>query len=184
VQSITPYAEKQDILIFYPLDEPFHKYFRRIKEELVKVGLKDSINLITGNNEVVSKEKSNVFLVHSNKQLLEWNYHYNKIFMVVDYGFEENFIYDYELGCYVEAISKLSFVEKCRRMTWIGSDRCGTYHFLDQKFTSTSSFENRIQDISGYVMSAIACKQEYLVNFDHPRVKRCLEYLTKAEICT
>lgn len=51
-------------------------------------------------------------MAHSNKQLQDWNYHYNKVFMVFDYGFEKKFIYDYELGCFVEVVEKESQVEK------------------------------------------------------------------------
>jgi hypothetical protein len=71
---------------------------------MVKASLKDCINIITTNHQSIDSQRSNIFFAHTNSQLEEWDYSYRKVYMVIDYGFEEVYAFDYELGCHVQSI--------------------------------------------------------------------------------
>jgi hypothetical protein len=177
LHSISPYAEKQDILVFYPLDEPFIKYLRRLKEHLVKAGLKEAAQLITEANQKSDPAKSNLFLASSNQQLKQWRYDYSRVLLVVDYGFQERYSFDYHFGCWTQIVSRVTQKERCERMLWVGTERCGLYHLLDCPLTNQPSFLDYSPDIAGYLAEAIRQQHLQLVDFEHPRVKQCLAYL-------
>lgn len=79
--------------------------------------------------------------------------------MVVDYGFEEVYSFDYELGCHVQAITNQSFLEKLKRITRVGCDRCGSYHYLQTKIWQTNSYLDYYPDISKFLLESIATKE-------------------------
>ena len=52
--------------------------------------------------------------------------------MIQDFGYENQFIFDYEIGCYMERYTFVTLREMNKRMLWIGSDRPGVYYYLTE----------------------------------------------------
>ena len=77
--------EKQDTVIFFPVDTHVKRFASKLNEQLAKQHLRETVNLILKPNQPQSKAKNNVFLVSSAAQLTEWDYDYSQLFYAVDF---------------------------------------------------------------------------------------------------
>jgi hypothetical protein len=57
------HPEKQDVVIFYPIDQHVKRYSAKLAEQFSKAGLKDLVSIIVKPHERHLRSKSNIFIV-------------------------------------------------------------------------------------------------------------------------
>jgi len=59
--------------------------------------VKNQIHIVTKPNQSgLSDKKGKVFVVEGTRQLKKWNYDYSNVILVIDYGRDVKFKFDYE----------------------------------------------------------------------------------------
>ena len=72
--------------------------------------------------------------------------------------------------------------EQLGRMGWLGADRCGLYHYLQHDPVPENNFFSYYKEISSFIVHSLFTGQTELIDFQHPRVNKCLNYLLKIGI--
>lgn len=80
------HPEKQDVVIFFPVETHPKRFSARLSEQLSKAGLRDHVAVVTKPHQSQLRSKNNIFVVEGTEQLLAWNYDYSNVLYVVDYG--------------------------------------------------------------------------------------------------
>ena len=80
------HPEKQDAVVFYPVDQHIKHFSAKLTEQFSKMGLKEYVSVITKPHQRQFRSKNNIFIVEGTEQLQKWNYDYSNVLYVIDYG--------------------------------------------------------------------------------------------------
>jgi hypothetical protein len=55
---------------------------------------------------ILEAGKNHIFVVENCDQLIEWNYAYEDVLFVIDYGWNVSYRMDHEKNCFVEGLNR------------------------------------------------------------------------------
>lgn len=132
--------EKQDLVVFYPVEMHIRKFTSKLGEVLSKHHIREHANLLNRPFQAQPRNKSNIFLVNSAKQLSDWDYDYTRLFYAIDYQTESTFRFDYNFGTYVQYFGHCSGTEKAKRIALVNTNRVGRYSCISSGITKNLDF--------------------------------------------
>jgi len=88
--------------------------------------------IVADQNEIILSNKNHIFLVENVDQLLAWNYSYEDVLFVVDYGWDVSYRMDHSKNFFVEGLNKNDLREKTRRLSFVGISKVGKYIYADE----------------------------------------------------
>lgn len=86
--------------------------------------------MVLSKDEVMLEGKNHIFIVENVDQLLEWNYSYDDVLIVIDYGWSVSYRMDHQNNFFIEGLDKCDLREKTRRLSFIGTNKVGKYLYI------------------------------------------------------
>lgn len=73
-------------------------------------------------------------------QLLEWNYFYEDVLLIVDYGWNATYRMDHNRNFFVEGLNRNDLREKTKRLSFVGISKVGKYIYADEQISEMPNY--------------------------------------------
>ena len=113
---------------------------------------------------------------------MEWNYTYEDVLFVIDYGWNFSYKMDHEKNCFVEGLNRNCLREKTRRLAFVGISKVGKYMYAEEKISDTLNYLDRAQEIMSYTLRMVELDLSDALEIQHERLKKCITSLIKNSI--